>query len=164
MIAQIAAIEKQKPAPVPAVRAIGEASREPKPSYFLHRGSVDTKGPEAHPGILSVTREKEWDFPPPPADAKSSWRRRGLADWLTSPEHPLTARVMVNRIWQHHFGEGIVRTPSNFGKMGDKPSHPDLLDWLAVEFIDRGWSIKAMHRLMLTSEAYRCRAGTSLQT
>ena len=155
VIAQIAAIEKQKPAPVPAVRAIGEASREPKPSYFLHRGSVDTKGPEAHPGILSVTREKEWDFPPPPADAKSSWRRRGLAEWLTSPENPLTARVMVNRIWQHHFGEGIVRTPSNFGKMGDKPSHPDLLDWLAVEFIDRGWSMKAMHRLMLTSEAYQ---------
>ena len=73
----------------------------------------------------------------------------------SSPENPLTARVMVNRIWQHHFGEGIVRTPSNFGKMGERPSHPELLDWLAVEFVERGWSLKAMHRLMLTSEAYQ---------
>ena len=62
---------------------------------------------------------------------------------------------MVNRIWQHHFGEGIVRTPSNFGKMGERPSHPELLDWLALEFVDRGWSVKAMHRLMMTSEAYQ---------
>ena len=69
--------------------------------------------------------------------------------------NPLTARVMVNRIWQHHFGEGIVRTPSNFGKMGERPSHPELLDWLAVEFVEHGWSIKHMHRLMMLSETYQ---------
>ena len=107
------------------------------------------------PGVLSVATERDPEFAPPPDNAKSSWRRRGFAEWLVAPDNPLTARVMVNRIWQHHFGEGIVRTPSNFGKMGDPPSHPELLDWLALEFVERGWSIKAMHRLMLTSEAYQ---------
>ncbi len=107
------------------------------------------------PGVLSVAAETEPEFPAPPPDAASSWRRRGFAEWLVSADNPLTARVMVNRLWQHHFGEGIVRTPSNFGKMGGAPSHPELLDWLAVEFVERGWSLKAMHRLMLTSEAYQ---------
>jgi hypothetical protein len=107
------------------------------------------------PGVLSVTRDTDWEFPEAPADARSSWRRRGFAEWLVSPSNPLTARVMVNRIWQHHFGEGIVRTPSNFGRMGEPPTHPELLDWLAVEFVERGWSLKAMHRLMLTSQAYQ---------
>jgi hypothetical protein len=102
-----------------------------------------------------VAAEREPEFPPPPADARTSWRRRGFAEWLVSPANPLTARVMVNRLWQHHFGEGLVRTPSNFGRMGEPPSHPELLDWLALEFVDRGWSLKAMHRLMLASKAYR---------
>ena len=155
IVEKIAATEKLKPAPIPAVRAIGEAGRTPAPSFFLQRGSVDAKGPEVRPGILSVVSEKEWEFSAPPADAKSSWRRRGFAEWLTSPENPLTARVMVNRLWEHHFGEGIVRTPSNYGKMGEKPSHPDLLDWLAVELVERGWSLKAVHRLMLTSQTYQ---------
>jgi hypothetical protein len=81
--------------------------------------------------------------------------RRQLADWLTHPAHPLTARVMVNRIWQHHFGRGIVATPSNFGARGSPPSHPELLDWLASRFIEQGWSIKSMHRLILTSQTWR---------
>jgi mono/diheme cytochrome c family protein len=153
--AEIAQVEATKPAPYATARAIGEGGREPRPSYFLHRGSSDAKGSMMTPGILSVTSEKEFDFPAPPPDAKTSWRRRGFAEWLVSPDNPLTARVMVNRLWQHHFGEGIVRTPSNFGKMGDAPSHPELLDWLAVEFVDRGWSLKTMHRLMLTSDAYQ---------
>ena len=107
------------------------------------------------PGVLSVASAGEWTFPEPPPDARSSWRRRGFADWLGHRDNPLTARVMVNRLWQHHFGEGLVRTPSNFGKMGEPPSHPALLDWMAVELMDQGWSIKTMHRLMLTSEAYQ---------
>jgi mono/diheme cytochrome c family protein len=152
--AEIAAVEARKPAPYPTARAIAEGGRDPRPSYFLHRGSVDAKGSVMAPGILSVTTEKEPEFPAAPADAKTSYRRRGFAEWLVSPDNPLTARVMVNRLWQHHFGEGIVRTPSNFGKMGELPSHPELLDWLAVEFVERGWSVKAMHRLMLTSDAY----------
>jgi mono/diheme cytochrome c family protein len=153
--AEIAAVEKQKPKPFATARAISDIAREPRPSYFLHRGSVDAKGPVMAPGVLSVASDGEFEFPPPPPDAKSTFGRRGFADWLAAPENPLTARVMVNRIWQHHFGEGIARTPSNFGKMGDPPSHPELLDWLAREFVARGWSVKAMHRLMLTSEAYQ---------
>ena len=153
--AEIAQVEATKPAPYATARAIGEGGREPRPSYFLHRGSTDAKGSVMTPGIISVTSEKEFDFPAAPPDAKTSWRRRGFAEWLVSPENPLTARVMVNRLWQHHFGEGIVRTPSNFGKMGEAPSHPELLDWLAVEFVERGWSLKTMHRLMLTSESYQ---------
>jgi mono/diheme cytochrome c family protein len=153
--AEIAALDTQKPKPFPTARAIGEHGSDPRPSYFLHRGNVDAKGPLMTPGVLSVASVAEPTFPDPPADAKSTFRRSGFADWLVSPDNPLTARVMVNRIWQHHFGEGIVRTPSNFGTMGEPPSHPQLLDWLAVEFVTRGWSVKAMHRLMLTSEAYQ---------
>ena len=152
---EIATVEATKPAPYPTARTIGEAGREARPSYFLHRGSIDAKGSVMTPGVLSVAADNEHDFPVPPPGAKTSWRRRGFAEWLVSPDNPLTARVMVNRLWQHHFGEGIVRTPSNFGKMGEAPSHPELLDWLALEFIEREWSLKAMHRLMLTSEAYQ---------
>jgi mono/diheme cytochrome c family protein len=155
LVQQIAALDKQKPRPVPTARAIAESGREARPSYFLHRGSIDAKGTQMSPGVLSVATLKEPVFPEPPPDAKSTWRRRGFAEWLVAPDNPLTARVMVNRIWQHHFGEGIVRTPSNFGVMGEKPSHPELLDWLAIEFVERGWSIKAMHRLLMTSESYQ---------
>lgn len=152
---EMAAIDAKKPGPFPTARAIAEGGREARPTYFLHRGSPDARGSVMAPGVLSVAAETEPEFPAPPADAGSSWRRRGFAEWLVSPDNPLTARVMVNRLWQHHFGEGIVRTPSNFGKMGDPPSHPELLDWLAVEFVERGWSLKAMHRLMLTSDTYQ---------
>ncbi len=153
--ADIRALEDTRPTRLPSARAIGERSRTPEPSYFLHRGSPDAPGSLMAPGVLSAATAGEWPFPAPPATGRSSWRRRGLAEWLVHRDNPLTARVMVNRLWQHHFGEGIVRTPSNFGKMGEPPSHPQLLDWLAVEFMDRGWSLKAMHRLMLTSQAYQ---------
>jgi mono/diheme cytochrome c family protein len=155
---EIEAIERQRPRRLPTARAIGESGREARPSFFLHRGSPDAPGTQMTPGVPSVLVRDDWAFPTPPADAKSSWRRRGYAEWLTSPANPLTARVMVNRLWQHHFGEGIVRTPSNFGRMGEPPTHPELLDWLAVEFMDRGWSLKTVHRLMLTSEAYQMRS------
>ncbi|HYE85791.1 MAG TPA: DUF1549 and DUF1553 domain-containing protein, partial [Vicinamibacterales bacterium] len=153
--AEIKALEDSRPAPLPSARVIGERGRTPEPSYFLHRGSPDAPGSAMTPGVLSAAVAADWNFPPPPADARSSWRRRGFAEWLVHRDNPLTARVMVNRLWQHHFGEGIVRTPSNFGKMGEAPSHPELLDWLAVEFVDSGWRLKAMHRLMLTSQAYQ---------
>ena len=154
--ARITELERQKPKPYATTRAITEKSRVATPTWFLHRGSVESRGPAVEPGTLSVLGD--FSFPEPPASASSTWRRRGLAEWLTRRDNPLTARVMVNRLWLHHFGEGIVRTPSNFGKLGEPPTHPELLDWLAVEFIDRGWSIKQMHRLMLTSEAYRMRS------
>jgi hypothetical protein len=155
LMAEIDALDEQKPRPYPTARAITENGREPRPSYFLHRGSIGAKGSLMSPGVLSVAAAIEPAFPPPPAEARTTGRRRAFAEWIVSRDNPLTARVMVNRLWQHHFGEGIVRTPSNFGKLGEPPSHPALLDWLAMEFIDRGWSLKAMHRLMLTSEAYQ---------
>ncbi|HYW70225.1 MAG TPA: DUF1549 domain-containing protein, partial [Pyrinomonadaceae bacterium] len=125
LVEQIKALDRQKPKPYPTARAIGESGPKPGPTYFLYRGAPDAKGPAVTPGVLSVVNETDYEFPAPPPDAKSSYRRRGLAEWLTSRQNPLTARVMVNRIWQHHFGEGIVRTPSNFGKLGEPPTHPE---------------------------------------
>ena len=155
---QIDALKEQRPEPYPTAMTIGEEGREAFPSYFLHRGSVGNKGSVMAPGILRVASRGEPEFHPAPEEAKSSYRRKVFAEWTASSENPLTARVMVNRLWQHHFGEGIVRTPSNFGSTGQPPTHPELLDWLAVEFVESGWSIKHMHRLMMTSAAYRLRS------
>jgi hypothetical protein len=142
--AELEAFEKQKPI-LPT--ALGVEEKKIEPSYFLHHGSVDSKGTLMKPGVLTVASNGEWNF--------EGNRREAFADWVVSPKNPLTARVMVNRIWQHHFGEGIVRSTSNFGKTGERPTHPELLDWLATEFVQRGWSVKAMHRLILNSRAYQ---------
>lgn len=106
------------------------------------------------PGVLSVADSV---IPRPAISVPSSpeGRRKALADWIANPQNPLTARVLVNRIWQWHFGQGLAGNPNNFGAMGKKPTHPELLDWLAATFIEQGWSVKAMHRLILASEAYR---------
>ncbi len=82
-------------------------------------------------------------------------RRTALAKWITDPANPLTARVMVNRVWQYHFGRGLVATPSDLGTRGGKPTHPELLDWLASEFVAKGWSIKQLHRMIMTSATYQ---------
>ena len=152
---KIAELEDQKPAMYPTALATTDSGPTPQPSYFLNRGVPDAKGSLMTPGVLSVASAQEYVYPAAPAGMQTTGRRRGFAEWVASPENPLTPRVMVNRIWQHHFGEGIVRTPSNFGKMGEAPSHPELLDWLASEFVARGWSIKAMHRLMMNSQLYQ---------
>ena len=152
---RIDTLDATRPEPYPTAMTIGEEGREAFPSYFLHRGSIGGKGSVMAPGILRVASRGEPEFQPAPEDAKSSHRRKAFAEWVASPENPLTARVMVNRLWQHHFGEGIVRTPSNFGAMGQRPTHPELLDWLAVEFVNSGWSVKHMHRLVMNSAAYR---------
>jgi hypothetical protein len=133
----------------------GPGRYEVPPSYFLIRGDLNAQGGQTKPGFVTVATYGNPATEIPRPDGHTSGRRLALAGWLTSRENPLPARVMVNRIWAHHFGRGIVGTLENFGKMGDPPTHPELLDWLAVEFINRGWSMKEMHRLMMTSEAYQ---------
>lgn len=133
----------------------GGPDYEPPPSHFLIRGDPFSPGTEMAPGFLSVATYGDPPTAIPRPDGRTSGRRLALAEWIVSRENPLTARVIVNRIWHHHFGRGIVRTLDNLGRMGDPPSHPELLDWLAVEFMNRGWSIMQMHRLIMTSEAYQ---------
>ena len=128
---------------------------EAPPSYFLIRGDPFSPGSPMAPGFLSAATRGDPPTALPRPDGRTSGRRLALAEWVASRDNPLTARVMVNRIWHHHFGRGIVRTLDNLGRMGDEPTHPALLDWLAVEFMDRGWSVKEMHRLLMTSEAYQ---------
>ncbi len=152
---RIEEMEKSRPRPLASAMAIAESGATPEPSHFLHRGSPDSKGSVMTPGVLSVIARAEPAFPPAPENGASSHRRKAFAQWLTSPENPLFSRVMVNRLWQHHFGEGLVRTPNNFGKTGEAPTHPLLLDWLGSEFVRQKWSMKAVHRLMMTSSAYR---------
>lgn len=124
------------------------------PAYFLHHGDMQNPGSVMAPGFPAVLDDGSVPAALPVAGNRTSGRRLALARWLGSRGNPLTARVIVNRIWHHHFGRGIVTTLDNFGKTGDAPTHPELLDWLAVEFMDRGWSIKQMHRLLMTSRAY----------
>jgi hypothetical protein len=118
----------------------------------LRRGNPEDALEEVAPGVLACVKHAPADF----TRAKTEGERRfALAEWITHPANPLTRRVLVNRLWHHHFGVGLVDTPSDFGKGGGAPSHPELLDWLAEEFLARGWSVKAMHRLICTSAAYR---------
>jgi hypothetical protein len=124
-------------------------------SHILLRGQAATPGQEVGPGVPAVLVAFQPPLAAPAAGARTSQRRLRLARWLTSRSNPLLARVMVNRIWQHHFGAGLVRTPSDFGTAGDPPTHPELLDWLAAYFVEHGFSVKAMHRLILTSNTYR---------
>jgi hypothetical protein len=123
-------------------------------TYVLLGGELANKGEKVEPGFLRAIVGNSNPAKVPFAGG-SSGRRTALADWIASPDNPLTARVMVNRLWQHHFGEGIVRTPSDFGINGERPTHPELLDWLATQFVEKKWSLKTMHRLMLTSSTYR---------
>jgi hypothetical protein len=133
----------------------------PVTTPLLRRGDPLTPGAPVDPGVLSaLATPVAFQWEPPVADAKTAGRRLAFARWLTQPDHPLTARVMVNRIWLHHLGEGIVSTPEDFGSLGSPPSHPALLDWLACEFVANGWSIKHMHRLIMTSSVYRQRSAT----
>ena len=124
------------------------------PTHVLIRGDPYSEGEKVEPGFPEVLGHPDPIFKKTP-DQRTSMRRRMLAEWIASKENQLTARVMVNRIWQHHFGRGIVRSASDFGRLGTGATDPDLLDWLAVAFMKGDWSIKAMHRLIMTSSAYR---------
>ncbi len=137
------------------VPVAGKPYKAPR-SYFLEAGDYLSPGPEMQPGFPQIVGDLGIPTAIVPKDGRiTTGRRRALAEWIASPENPLTARVMVNRIWQHHFGKGLVLTASNFGRLGRRPTHPELLDWLATEFAAKGWSVKHMHRLILLSEAYQ---------
>jgi hypothetical protein len=155
-LARLAALKQAKPPSLPHAVGIDETSPSAPPTYLLRRGDHTARGPEVAPAFpLVLCRDEAAAVPSPAPSARSTGRRSELARWLVRPDHPLTARVLVNRLWQHHFGRGIVATPSDFGTMGAEPSHPELLDWLATELVARGWSLKAMHRLMVNSATYR---------
>lgn len=113
---------------------------------------------EVQPGIFSVLDSPSTGVIPAvsrSSGAKGSGRRSVLAEWITHPKNPLAARVLVNRVWQHHFGQGLVRTPSDLGLKGEAPTHPELLDWLAQDFMDHGWSLKHLHRVIIHSACYQ---------
>ena len=141
-------------------RATSRSWRTGEPVYAVAEGAphdapIQKRGDPKNPGPVAPRRFLQiLGGQPLPADCKGSGRLQ-LAGWLTDPKNPLTARVMVNRIWQHHFGEGLVRSPNNFGKQGRPPTHPELLDYLADRFVRSGWSVKAMHKLILLSRTYQ---------
>jgi hypothetical protein len=130
---------------IPTTMVMQEMDK-PRDTYILLRGQYDKPGEKVTAAIPAVFGTLPGDAPP---------NRLSLAKWLTDPAHPLTARVAVNRYWQIYFGYGLVRTPENFGTQGERPTHPELLDWLATEFIRTGWDVKAMQRLLVTSATYR---------
>ena len=139
--------------PEPMARALWDRG-VPSPQYMYVRGNYLRPGALVQPQTPMILGGQYAPAPPWPG-ANKTGRRLAFAQWLTQPDHPLTARVMVNRLWKHHFGRGLVRTLDNFGKAGARPTHPALLDWLATEFTRRNWSLKAMHRLMMTSATYQ---------
>jgi mono/diheme cytochrome c family protein len=136
----------------PIAPGIMDPDRVAPDTYMPVRGATG-QGVKVPPGLLTALGGA--DIPEPPPEATTTHRRKALAEWLVDSKNPLTARVMVNRIWQYHFGRGLVATPSDFGTRGSAPSHPELLDWLATEFVARGWSMKSMHKLIMTSDAYQ---------
>ena len=135
-------------------RGTGPDGGRPRPIFVLKRGDVKTPGPEVGPGAPAVVPGWAAAFDVAPT-APEGERRAALARWLTDPKNPLAWRSIVNRVWQYHVGRGLVATPNDFGKMGQQPSHPELLDWLAAEFRDGGGSLKKLHRLIVTSATYR---------
>ena len=190
LAAQIAALEAERPEPLPMAEIVtdgdyrfaplgegddvvscpkcripppfpgsflheGPAPYQTPPSHFLIRGDVGSPGPEMQPGFIAALTRGTPPTAIPRPDGRTSGRRLALAQWIASPQNPLTARVIVNRLWQKHFGRGIVATLENFGRMGEAPTHPELLDYLAVEFVNRGWSIKKINKLMMMSDAYQ---------
>ena len=190
LAAQVAALEKQRPNPLPMAEIAtdgdyrssplgegddtvscpkcrvpvpgagpyvhkGPGRYEVPPSYFLIRGDVERSGSQMKPGFIDVITNGNPPTEIPRPDGRTSGRRLALAQWIASPQNPMTARVIVNRLWQKHFGRGIVATLENFGKMGEPPTHQDLLDWMAIELMNRGWSIKQINKLMIMSDAYQ---------
>jgi hypothetical protein len=152
VLRQLKVLDATKPL-VPLAIGIEDASGTSEKTFLLERGEPANRGAEVEPGFPIVLTSEPARISPP--RASTTGRRTALANWLTDDKNPLTTRVMVNRLWHHHFGRGIVRTPSDFGLRGERPTHPELLDWLAGQFMRNGWSLKRMHKLMLLSATYQ---------
>ncbi|MGH7172715.1 MAG: PSD1 and planctomycete cytochrome C domain-containing protein [Gemmataceae bacterium] len=153
LAARAATVRDQKPVE-DFVRPLTEVPGRVPITRLFHRGDAGQPKQAVSPGVLSVFDDLPLTVAKPAA-SPTTGRRLALAHWLTDPRQPLTARVLVNRVWMHHFGRGIVGTPADFGKLGERPTHPKLLDWLASEFVRGGWKLKNLHRLLMTSSAYR---------
>jgi cytochrome c553 len=141
--------------PAIKIQALVERSSKVPQTYVMRRGIAANKGEEVEPAVPAVLIAEPLKFPQPETDDQSSLRRRTLAEWITAPDNPLTWRVLANRVWQHHFGTGLVATPSNFGVSGAAPTHPELLDWLARQLIENGGRLKPLHKTVLMSATYR---------
>jgi Protein of unknown function (DUF1553)/Protein of unknown function (DUF1549) len=156
---QLHAIELYAPEPPPKALSVADAITPVPAMHILKSGDPHRPNEEVSPRFLSVLLPQDApsaaEIPDLPEGIKSTGRRLALARWLARAEHPLTARVMMNRLWHYHFGRGIVATPNDFGRNGGQPTHPALLDWLATEFVERGWSLKQMHELMVLSNTYQ---------
>lgn len=151
-------LQKQRPPETQKCQAYQDQSSKPEKGYLLKRGIVDQLGEEVPPGFLSALTAKEFKAPARPATAQSTYQRAQLAQWVTDTDHGagrLLARVMANRLWHYHFGEGLVRTPNDFGTQGDRPALPVLLDYLAADLISNNWRLKPLHRLILLSNTYQ---------
>jgi hypothetical protein len=149
---QLKQVEAETP-PYEFALAIQEDPR--KPTQILHRGDAHAPGQEVQPTFPSILQQLSPGLPGSTSAGLTNAGRLTLANWMTHPNHPLTARVMANRLWQHHFGRGLVRTPNDFGRTGEKPTHPELLDYLAAELREGGWHLKRLHKLIMLSSAYQ---------
>jgi len=151
---QLTTLEKQK-FEVKEEYAMAVAERGRQKTWVLKRGNPQLQGEEVNPAFPQILSAREVKIPDGYNTGKTSGKRRVLAEWVASKNNPMTAKVMVNRLWQHHFGRGIVRSSNNFGFIGDQPTHPELLNWLAAELIEGGWTLKRMHKLIMMSRTYQ---------
>ena len=149
---QLAAFDSIKPAKLPEGQFMIDIGPQAPPTHVLRGGNFAMQGEEVQPGFLSILDPTDARVTPLP---NSTGRRTALAAWLTDPKNPLVARVMVNRIWHYNFGTGIVATPGDFGRMGSRPTHPELLDYLSASFVENGWSVKKLQRQILLSNTYQ---------
>jgi Protein of unknown function (DUF1553)/Protein of unknown function (DUF1549) len=159
---QLSQFDSLKPAALPTGQYMIDISATAPPTYTHPRGDAYGKGELVQPGFLSILDPGDAKIIPP-AGLNSTGRRTALANWLVDPKNPLVARVMVNRIWQNHFGTGIVATPGDFGRMGSRPTHPELLDYLATAFVENGWSMKKLTKMIVMSNTYRQSSETQVK-
>ena len=152
--AGLEALAHLKPPDIARGSGIIDINDKAPPTYVLGVGLYGRRQEQVEPGFLSILDPTPAKIEKP-VRSGSTGRRAALAGWLSDPANPLTGRVMVNRMWHHHFGKGIVATPSDFGAMGERPTHPKLLDWLTSEFVENGWSVKRLHRLIMRSNTYQ---------